>query len=107
MAKRPAAAQQKAEVMIAEPGQQFIAKLDCFIGKCIKEGEPVPFSPGQEVPLNLVRLVDDTVHTSTDNGADAQESLTGSEDSLQGGDSGGDDQADASGDTGPAAQFTA
>lgn len=97
MAKKPNPTPEKAEVMIAEPGHKFIAKKDCFIGKCFKEGETVEFAPGQEVPLNLVRLVVPEFQeedASTDAAAGQQEGAN-SQDSMQGGDS-GDDSAEGS-----------
>lgn len=45
------------QTMKAKPGMRFVAKVDCMLSKPTKEGEVVFFSPEQDVPLNLVALM--------------------------------------------------
>lgn len=81
-------AKPKANIMIAKPGQRFVAVKDCFIGGCWKEGQEIPFSPGQKVPLNLVRLLEDTAPgvLAETNSPDAQDAAAeSSPESLQDG----------------------
>lgn len=97
-------AKEKAEVMIAKPGQRFVAQKDCFIDRCIKEGEDVQFAPGQVVPLNLVRLVEAETEAES---ASTDEIKTGSEDSQQDDAAGGETSAAASGGDVQSTGFTA
>lgn len=76
-----AAAKEKAKTMIAQPGQIFVAIKDCYIDRCIKEGESVSFAPGQSVPLNLVRLVEEPEPQAEANSTQGQQA--GSDDAGQ------------------------
>lgn len=68
--------------LLVKPGMKFVAKVDCYLAGCRKEGDEVPFAPGQKAPMNLVRLVGGG---ETETIASASEGLeAGSGDSAEG-----------------------